>query len=124
MDGVLVLLFKDFMQPANDLPPTFESIIGGAFCGTPDYWARAVDAIDDRFDYVDGYRHQNSILLVDYAIIARRQGMARFEAFGRCLPYKRSRPIVMTTIAMGAGDAIGLGMGADPSFRSPIWRLR
>ena len=34
---------------------------------------------------------------------------------------KRARPIVMTTIAMGAGMLpVALGMGADPSFRSPM----
>ena len=34
---------------------------------------------------------------------------------------KRARPIVMTTIAMGAGMMpIALGMGNDPSFRAPM----
>ena len=34
---------------------------------------------------------------------------------------KRARPIVMTTIAMGAGMLpIALGMGTDPSFRAPM----
>ena len=35
--------------------------------------------------------------------------------------HKRARPIVMTTIAMGAGMMpIALGLGVDPSFRSPM----
>jgi multidrug efflux pump subunit AcrB len=35
--------------------------------------------------------------------------------------HKRARPIVMTTIAMGAGMLpIALGLGVDPSFRSPM----
>ena len=36
--------------------------------------------------------------------------------------HKRSRPIIMTTLAMGAGmTPLALGMGAaDPSFRSPM----
>jgi multidrug efflux pump subunit AcrB len=35
--------------------------------------------------------------------------------------HKRSRPIVMTSIAMGAGMLpLALGWGADPSFRSPM----
>ena len=34
---------------------------------------------------------------------------------------KRARPIVMTTIAMGAGMLpIALGLGVDPSFRAPM----
>jgi multidrug efflux pump subunit AcrB len=63
---------------------------------------------------------KNSILLVDYAILARQAGMARFEALVDAC-HKRSRPIVMTTIAMGAGMMpLALGWGADPSFRSPM----
>jgi multidrug efflux pump subunit AcrB len=35
--------------------------------------------------------------------------------------HKRARPIVMTTIAMGAGMLpIAMGWGADPSFRQPM----
>ena len=35
--------------------------------------------------------------------------------------HKRARPIVMTTIAMGAGMMpLAIGFGADPSFRSPM----
>ncbi|HET6787197.1 MAG TPA: efflux RND transporter permease subunit, partial [Aquabacterium sp.] len=35
--------------------------------------------------------------------------------------HKRARPIIMTTIAMGAGMVpIALGIGVDPSFRSPM----
>jgi Cu/Ag efflux pump CusA len=54
-------------------------------------------------------------------IIARRDhGLARWDAvLDACR--KRARPIVMTTIAMGAGMMpIALGIGTDPSFRSPM----
>jgi Cu/Ag efflux pump CusA len=35
--------------------------------------------------------------------------------------HKRARPIVMTTIAMGAGMMpIAVGFGTDPSFRAPM----
>jgi multidrug efflux pump subunit AcrB len=64
---------------------------------------------------------KNSILLVEYAIMARRdRGMGRFEALlDAC--HKRARPIVMTTIAMGAGMLPNaLGLGAEPSFRQPM----
>ncbi|MBL8385066.1 MAG: efflux RND transporter permease subunit, partial [Burkholderiales bacterium] len=68
-----------------------------------------------------GIATKNSILLVEYAIVARRGGMSRFDALlDAC--HKRARPIVMTTIAMGAGMLpIAIGSGAaDPSFRSPM----
>jgi multidrug efflux pump subunit AcrB len=53
--------------------------------------------------------------------VARRErGMARLEAIlDAC--HKRARPILMTTIAMAAGMLpVALGLGADPSFRSPM----
>jgi multidrug efflux pump subunit AcrB len=68
-----------------------------------------------------GITTKNSILLVDYIVMARRDhGMNRRRAIiDACR--KRARPIVMTTIAMGAGMfPIALGMGADPSFRAPM----
>jgi multidrug efflux pump subunit AcrB len=69
-----------------------------------------------------GIATKNSILLVEYAILARREhGMTRFEALiDAC--HKRARPIIMTTLAMGAGMMpIALGIGAaDASFRSPM----
>ena len=46
--------------------------------------------------------------------------MNRFDALVDAC-HKRSRPIIMTTIAMGAGMMpLALGWGADPSFRSPM----
>ena len=50
-----------------------------------------------------GVASKNSILLIEYAIMARRDlGMNRMEALlDAC--HKRARPIVMTTIAMVAG---------------------
>jgi len=68
-----------------------------------------------------GVATKNSILLVEYAIMARRHhGMNRLEALlDAC--HKRARPIVMTTVAMGAGMLpIAIGMGNDPSFRAPM----
>ena len=69
-----------------------------------------------------GIATKNSILLVEYAIVARRDhGMNRMEALlDAC--HKRARPIIMTTIAMGAGMLpIAIGMSsADTSFRSPM----
>jgi multidrug efflux pump subunit AcrB len=64
---------------------------------------------------------KNSILLVEYAIMAQRdQGLSRFDALVDSCS-KRARPIVMTTIAMGAGMMpVALGWAGDPSFRAPM----
>jgi multidrug efflux pump subunit AcrB len=68
-----------------------------------------------------GIATKNSILLVDYAIMARRDhGLSRREAVPDAC-HKRARPIIMTTIAMAAGMMpIALGIGTDPSFRAPM----
>ena len=128
---VLVLLFKHFLHPVTILAALPLSL-GGAFVG--------LLIADKSFSMPSliglvmlmGIATKNSILLVEYAIIARRghpatdvrpavPGMSRWDALlDAC--HKRARPIIMTTMAMGAGMlpiAIGYG-AADPSFRSPM----
>jgi multidrug efflux pump subunit AcrB len=117
--GVLVLLFHDFMQPLTILAALPLSI-GGAFVALL-LTGRAL-SMPSMIGLIMlmGIVTKNSILLVDYAILARQAGMARFEALVDAC-HKRSRPIIMTTIAMGAGMLpLALGWGADPSFRSPM----
>jgi multidrug efflux pump subunit AcrB len=69
-----------------------------------------------------GIATKNSILLVEYAIVAQRDhGLSRMDALlDAC--HKRARPIIMTTLAMVAGMLpIAVGWGAaDASFRSPM----
>jgi multidrug efflux pump subunit AcrB len=68
-----------------------------------------------------GIATKNSILLVDYAEMAEHeQGMSRFDAvIDAC--HKRVQPVLMTSIAMGAGMMpIAMGFGADSSFRAPM----
>jgi multidrug efflux pump subunit AcrB len=117
--GVLVLLFKDFMQPVTILAALPLSI-GGAFVALL-ITGRAL-SMPSMIGLIMlmGIVTKNSILLVDYAILARQEGMSRFDALVDAC-HKRSRPIIMTTIAMGAGMMpLALGWGADPSFRSPM----
>jgi multidrug efflux pump subunit AcrB len=117
--GVLVLLFDDFMQPVTILAALPLSI-GGAFVALL-LTGRAL-SMPSMIGLIMlmGIVTKNSILLVDYAILSREKGMDRFEALVDAC-HKRSRPIVMTTIAMGAGMMpLALGWGADPSFRSPM----
>ena len=118
---VLVLLFKDFLHPVTILAALPLSL-GGAFVGL--LIAQKSFSMPSLIGLIMlmGIATKNSILLVEYAIVARRDhSMSRFNALlDAC--HKRARPIIMTTIAMGAGMlpiAIGLGV-ADPSFRSPM----
>jgi multidrug efflux pump subunit AcrB len=118
---VLVLLFKDFLHPVTILAALPLSL-GGAFVGL--LVAQKSFSMPSLIGLIMlmGIATKNSILLVEYAIVARRDhGMSRFDALlDAC--HKRARPIIMTTLAMGAGMlpiAVGLGM-ADASFRSPM----
>ena len=118
---VLVLLFKDFLHPFTILVALPLSL-GGAFV--------ALLVMHKSFSMPSliglvmlmGIATKNSILLVEYAILAQREhGLSRFDALiDAC--HKRARPIVMTTIAMGAGMLpIAAGWSAgDTSFRSPM----
>jgi multidrug efflux pump subunit AcrB len=110
----------DFLQPVTILAALPLSL-GGAFV--------ALLATGNSFSMPSiigllmlmGIVTKNSILLVEYAVVARRErGMERLPAIlDAC--HKRARPILMTTIAMGAGMLpVALGLGADPSFRSPM----
>ncbi len=117
--GVLVLLFHNFLQPLTILAALPLSI-GGAFIGL--LLTNKALSMPSMIGLIMlmGIVTKNSILLVDYAILARRSGLNRFDALVDAC-HKRSRPIVMTTIAMGAGMMpLALGLGADPSFRSPM----
>jgi len=128
---VLVLLFKGFLQPVTILAALPLSL-GGAFVGL--LIAQKSFSMPSLIGLIMlmGIATKNSILLVEYAIVARRgqpatddtpavPAMSRWDALlDAC--HKRARPIVMTTIAMGAGMLpIAIGWGtADTSFRSPM----
>lgn len=118
---VLVLLFKDFLQPITILAALPLSFGGGFVALLLTGKAFSMPSLIGLVMLM-GIATKNSILLVEYAIVARRDhGMSRMEALlDAC--HKRARPIVMTTIAMGAGMLpIALGTGdADSSFRSPM----
>jgi multidrug efflux pump subunit AcrB len=118
---VLVLLFKDFLQPVTILAALPLSL-GGAFLGM--LIAGKALSMPSMIGLVMlmGIATKNSILLVEYAIVARRDlHMNRVDAIlDAC--HKRARPIIMTTIAMTAGMlpiALEWGSG-DGSFRSPM----
>ncbi|HLP97120.1 MAG TPA: efflux RND transporter permease subunit [Sideroxyarcus sp.] len=118
---VLVLLFKDFMQPATILWALILSIPGAFMALFITHTAISMPSMIGIIMLM-GIATKNSILLVEYAIVSRRvRGMSRTDALLDACK-KRARPIVMTTMAMGAGMlpvALDVGMG-DGSFRSPM----
>jgi multidrug efflux pump subunit AcrB len=116
---VLVLLFKDVIQPFTILF-SLPLAIGGVAVGllvtnNPLSMPVLIGIL-----MLMGIVTKNAILLVDFAIEMRHRGMERVEAMveaGR----KRARPIIMTSIAMSAGmlpSALGVGEGG--SFRAPM----
>ncbi len=117
---VLVLLFHDFLQPFTILAALPLSLGGALLALIVTRNNISMPAIIGLLMLM-GVVTKNSILLVEYAIMAiREKGMSRFDALVDAC-HKRSRPIFMTTIAMGAGMLpIALGLGADPSFRQPM----
>ncbi|CAN5789748.1 efflux RND transporter permease subunit [soil metagenome] len=117
---VLVLLFHDFVQPVTILSALVLSVPGAFLALFITHTALSMPSMIGLIMLM-GIATKNSILLIEYAIMARRdRGMTRMEALlDAC--HKRARPIVMTTIAMGAGMMpIALGIGVDPSFRAPM----
>ena len=117
---VLVLLFKDFVQPATILGALVLSVPGAFLALFVTHTAISMPSMIGLIMLM-GIATKNSILLVDYVFLAQRElGLARREAvLDACR--KRARPIVMTTIAMAAGMMpIALGWGVDPSFRAPM----
>jgi multidrug efflux pump subunit AcrB len=117
---VLVLLFKDFIQPLTILAALVLSIPGAFLAlfltGTALSMPSMIGLI-----MLMGIATKNSILLIDYVVLARREhGLNRWDALLDACS-KRARPIIMTTVAMGAGMLpIAIGLGTDPSFRAPM----
>ena len=118
--AVLVLLFHDFLQPVTILSALPLALAGAMFALWLAHQAFSMPVVIGILMLM-GVVTKNSILLVEYAILARRErGLGRFDALlDAC--HKRARPIVMTTIAMAAGMLPNaLGIGAEPSFRQPM----
>ncbi len=118
--AVLLLLFNNAFQPVTILTAV-PLCAGGAFGAlllTQN--ALSLPALIGLLMLI-GIASKNSILLVDYAVMAEQeQGMTQFDALlDACR--KRARPVIMTTVAMSAGMApVALGLSADSSFRAPM----
>lgn len=118
--AVLVLLFNHASQPVTIMvavPLAVSGAVGALLLTGTDISLPVLIGLI----MLIGIAVKNSILLVDYAVIAQRTlGMDRHQALlDAC--HKRARPVLMTTLAMGAGMLpIALGFAADSSFRAPM----
>jgi multidrug efflux pump subunit AcrB len=117
---VLLLLFKHPMQPLTILT-AIPLCAGGAFGAlliTQNMLS--LPALIGLLMLI-GIATKNSILLVDYAVMAEDQhGLSQHDALVDAC-HKRARPVIMTTIAMGAGMLpLALGFSGDSSFRAPM----
>ena len=116
---VLILLFKDVIQPFTILF-SLPLAIGGVAAGLIVTGNALSMPVLIGILMLMGIVTKNAILLVDFAIETIHKGVPRLEAMveaGR----KRARPIVMTSIAMSAGmlpSALGVGEGG--AFRAPM----
>ncbi|CNC53714.1 efflux RND transporter permease subunit [Yersinia pseudotuberculosis] len=119
MFAILVLLFRDFLQPLTILFTLPLSLIGAI----PALWligaALDLPAIIGMLMLM-GIVTKNAILLVDFTINSMKGGMDRHAAL-IASGAARARPIVMTTVAMVAGMfPAAIGFGADSGFRIPM----
>ncbi len=117
---VLVLLFRSFAHPIT-IMVALPLAIGGAFGLL--VIAHSSFSISTLIGILMlmGIAAKNSILLVEYAIMAMKEhGMDKRTAIIDAA-HKRARPILMTTVAMGAGMLpTAIGLGAEVEFRSPM----
>ena len=118
--SVLVLLFGNFFQPPTIMMALPLSVGGAMVALLAANMSLSMPAMIGMLMLM-GIVTKNSILLVEYAIVAMRdRGMNRMDALidaGR----KRARPILMTTVAMIAGMLpTAIGWGAQSDFRAPM----
>ncbi|HVY34557.1 MAG TPA: efflux RND transporter permease subunit, partial [Caulobacteraceae bacterium] len=117
--AVLVLLFRSFFKPLTILSALPLSL-GGCFIALL-VTGKALD-LPSMIGMLMllGLAAKNSILLVEFAIEAQREGKSRLEALHSACR-ERARPIVMTTVAMTMGMMpTALGLGAGSEWRQPM----
>jgi len=117
--AVLVLLFGSFLQPITILF-SLPLSIGGAIVALLLTGQQLTTPVWIGVLMLMGIVTKNAIMLVDFAMESMHAGVERDFAIidaGR----KRSRPIVMTTVAMIAGMMpSALAYGAGGEFRAPM----
>ena len=118
--AVLVLLFQSFLQPVT-IMMALPLSIGGAFAALLMTGYSMSLSVLIGLLMLMGIVTKNSILFVDYAILAMKEhGLPRRDALIEA-GAKRAQPILMTTIAMIAGMLpIAARFGENADFRAPM----
>ena len=119
MLGILVLLLGNFFQPfaiVLALPLSIGGVVAALLATNQSLSMPVVIGML----MLMGIVAKNGIMLIDFAVERVKHGMERVDAIVDS-GHKRARPIIMTTIAMGAGmlpSAFGIGEGGE--FRAPM----
>lgn len=117
--AVLVLLFEGFLHPFS-IMMSLPLALGGALLalvltGQPVGFYALIGIV-----MLMGLVTKNALLLVEYCLMAMKNGMSRHQAIvesGKA----RMRPILMTTVAMIAGMLpVAIAMGAGSEARAPM----
>jgi len=116
---ILGILYESFIHPITILSGLPSAALGGLV--TLLFFGRQLDL----YGFIGiimliGIVKKNSIMVIDFAIEAEKEGKTSFEAvFEGCIV--RFRPIMMTTVAAIAGIfPIALGYGAGGDARQPL----
>ena len=116
---ILGILYESFIHPITILSGLPSAALGGLI--TLLVFGRQLDL----YGFIGiimliGIVKKNSIMVIDFAIEAEKEGKSPFDAvFEGCVV--RFRPIMMTTVAAIAGIfPIALGMGAGGDARQPL----
>ena len=117
--GVLVLLFASVLQPITILFSVPLALGGVVVALLLTKMAFSMSVVIG-FLMLVGIVTKNAIMLVDFAVERMAEGMERTQAIIDA-GAKRARPIVMTSIAMGAGMIpAALAHGDGGEFRAPM----
>jgi multidrug efflux pump subunit AcrB len=117
--AVLVLLFRDWLQPVTIMLALPLSLGGAALALLLTGHSLNISTVIGLL-MLFGIVGKNSILLVDYIVEARAAGAMR-DAAVRQAGRERVRPILMTTVAMVGGMLpAAVGFGQDDGFRAPM----
>ena len=116
--AVLVLLYKRVMSPLVNMCSLALAPLGGIFLvwlvGQPVSLPVLIGML-----LLLGIVSKNSILLIDFAIEAMKEGVDKTKAIIDA-GHKRAQPIVMTTVAMTAGMVpTALSLSGDGAWRAP-----